>query len=188
MINLNFLAAVAATAVLSMTATSNLLAQSSTKDDPPAKVKDAELGKTVNVHQCGNLFLAGQFGNDDLPQITNAGITRVITLRTNGEIDWNEKGALKKIGIDLIEVPFRKPDSLTDEVFDEIRKLLKDKKNTTLFHCGSANRVGGVWLPYRVLDEGVDVETATKEAKTIGLRNEAYLEKALDYIRRQQEK
>jgi ubiquinone/menaquinone biosynthesis C-methylase UbiE/protein tyrosine phosphatase (PTP) superfamily phosphohydrolase (DUF442 family) len=138
------------------------------------------------VHQCGDLFLAGQFAKDDIETIVEQEITRVITLRTEGEIDWDEKSALEAANMELVEVPFRSPDSLTDEVFDKVRMLLKDQSKKTLFHCGSANRVGGVWLPYRVLDQGVDLETALAEAKEIGLQTKFIEEKAIDYIKRHQ--
>ena len=150
------------------------------------QVADAELGSTKNVHQCGNLYLAGQFKQDDITTFKKQSITRVITLRTEGEVKWDEAAALKSADMEFIKVPFRKPDSLTDEVFDKIRKLLSDKSQTTLFHCGSANRVGGVWLPYRVLDQGVDLKTALAEAKKIGLRTKFIEQKALDYIKRKQ--
>lgn len=39
-------------------------------------------------------------------------------------------------------------------------------------------------MAYRVLDQDVDLETAKKEAKTVGLRTPAYEEKALEYIQR----
>lgn len=168
---------------------SSLSAQEEEQEPEPKKpqaVVEASIGETKNVHQCGQLFLAGQFTTGDISKISEAGIKRVITLRTEGEIDWDEKAALKAVGLDLIEVPFRGTESLTDEVFDEIRKLLADKETATLFHCGSANRVGGVWLPFRVLDEGVELETALQEAKKIGLRNPGYEKKALEYIKRKQ--
>ena len=149
-------------------------------------VVDASLGKTKNVHKAGNLFFAGQFTPDDIALIKEADIKRVITLRTDGEIDWQEEKAIKSAGMEFMKIPFRSPETLTDEVFDEIRKALKDKSKPTLFHCGSANRVGGTWLPFRVLDEGVDLETALKEAKMIGLRTEFIKKKAIDYIKRKQ--
>jgi len=149
-------------------------------------VEEATLGETKNVHCAGDLFLAGQFCLEDLDKIKSASVTRIITLRMPGEIKWDEKTAVDEAGIEFVEVPFRTADSLTDEVFDKIRELLRDKSKKTLFHCGSANRVGGVWLPYRVLDEGVDVETALAEAKEIGLRNSGYEKKALEYIEHRQ--
>ena len=147
-------------------------------------VKTAKLGETRNVHRCGDLYLAGQFSPQDIEKIKAAGITRVISLRTDGEIDWDQKTALDNAGLEFIVVPFRAPQELTDDVFDKVRKLLDDSNKPTLFHCGSANRVGGVWMTRRVLDEGIDMETAVKEAKTIGLRNAEYEQKARDYIER----
>ncbi|MCH2181626.1 MAG: methyltransferase domain-containing protein [Mariniblastus sp.] len=152
----------------------------------PETIERASLGNTKNVHRAGNLFFAGQFGAEDIDSITAAQVGRVITLRTEGEIDWDEAAAIRAAGLSFIEVPFRSPDSLTDGVFDQIRELLSDRSQTTLFHCGSANRVGGVWLPYRVLDEGVPLEQALNEAREIGLRTEFIESKAIDYIERQQ--
>ncbi len=161
----------------------------SADDKAPPKVTDAKLGKTRNVHACGKLFLAGQPTPDDIALMKQKGIKRVITLRTDGEVNWDEAGKVKKAGIDFVQVPFRLPDSLTDKVFDKVRKLLKDHEQTpTLLHCGSANRVGAVWLAHRVLDEGVPLDQATKEARQVGLRTPAYLEKALDYIERHSKK
>ena len=155
----------------------------------PPKVTDAKLGKTRNVHACGKIFLAGQPAPEDIALMKKKGIKRVITLRTDGEVDWDEAGRVKQAGIDFVQVPFRLPDSLTDEVFDKVRKLLKEPKMTpALLHCGSANRVGAVWLAHRVLDEGVPVDEAMKEARQVGLRTPAYLEKALDYIDRHSKK
>ena len=150
------------------------------------KVKRSELGETRNVHVCGSLFLAGQFSEDDIEKIKAAGIKRIITLRTEGEIEWDEESAVADAKLEFIKVPFRSSESLTDDVFDEIRKLLNDDGQTTLLHCGSANRVGGVWLPYRVLDQKVPLDRAIKEAQEIGLRNEGYEKRALDYIKRKQ--
>ena len=163
-----------------------------TQQEAPAQtkaapdIKKSKLGTTKNVHQADKLFFAGQFTKDDLKIIGDAKVKRVITLRTDGEIDWDEQAAVEAAGMKFIKIPFRAPETLTDEVFDQIRKLLRDKSETTLFHCGSANRVGGVWLPFRVLDEGVDLKTALAEAKEIGLRTPFIEEKALDYIKRQQ--
>lgn len=155
------------------------------KPKTPQVVRSAELGGTKNVHRAGNLFLAGQFGPDDVDRLKTEKFGRIITLRTDGEIDWDEKAAIESAGIEFIELPFRKPETLDDSVFDEIRELLRDQSTKTLFHCGSANRVGGIWLPYRVLDEGVPLEFAIQEAEEIGLRTPFIKQKALDYIKRQ---
>jgi hypothetical protein len=48
--------------------------------------------------------------------------------------------------------------------------------------CGSASRVGGMWLVKRVLQDGWPIDKATEEAKAIGLRSEPLEKFALDYI------
>jgi hypothetical protein len=57
-----------------------------------------------------------------------------------------------------------------------------------LVHCFSAGRVGATWLAHRVLDDGLTVEAAVAEAKTIGLKKEDFIAKATDYVRRMKEK
>lgn len=168
--------------LLMLFGTTTTVAQEKTTDSPA--VKESKLGSTRNVHQCGDLFLAGQFGPDDIDKLKAAGIKRVISLRTDGEIDWDQKSALDDAELEFLVFPFRDPKDLNDSVFDGVRKLLAENDKPTLFHCGSANRVGAVWMAYRVLDQDVDLETAKKEAKTVGLRTPAYEEKALEYIQR----
>lgn len=41
-----------------------------------------------------------------------------------------------------------------------------------------------MWMVWRVLDGGISFEEALAEAQEIGLRTEAYAEKAADYVRR----
>ena len=148
-----------------------------------ASLQPMELGDTVNVHACGTLLLAGQPTEEDLTKIREAGIQRLITLRTDGEVNWDEAELARQAGLEFVAVPFRSPDTLTDAVFDEIRALLQESgKTATMLHCGSANRVGAVWLAYRVLDEGIDVDQALAEAKRVGLRTPGYEERALSYI------
>jgi len=155
----------------------------------PPPVKEAAAGKTVNVHSCGSLLLSGQPAPEDIEEIKALGIKRIISLRPADEIDWNEKAAVEGAGLEYLNLPLKQPDSMTDDVLDQARKLLQDAGQTpTMLHCGSANRVGAVWLTHRVLDEGVPLEAALQEAKTIGLRSPEYEAKARDYIQRHAER
>ncbi|SVB47316.1 uncharacterized protein METZ01_LOCUS200170, partial [marine metagenome] len=49
-------------------------------------------------------------------------------------------------------------------------------------HCGSANRVGAMWLIKRVKQDGYAVDAALAEAEAIGLSSTALREFALDYV------
>ncbi|MDA8564295.1 sulfur transferase domain-containing protein [Mariniblastus sp.] len=184
--------ALACLLVLAMAGFSKTVSAQSEKKQPApvetndASIVEASLGDAKNVHRLENLFFSGQFSADDLQEIKAAKVDRIITLRTDGELDWDERAAVEDAGLEFEQVPVAGADGLTDEAIDKVRGLLKDKSKPTLLHCGSANRVGGVWLTWRVLDEGVDVETAIEEAKTIGLRSPAIQKKALGYIERKQ--
>ncbi len=161
-----------------------------TNDEPQpstakAKLVRAKCGSTKNVHRFGNIYLAGQPQTEDLHVAREAGIKTIINLRQRKELDWDEAAAVKNAGLNYHHIPFHDAKTLTDDVFSKTRKLLGDKKKQPLMlHCGSANRVGAIWLVHRVLDDGIDVDVAVVEAKQVGLRVPSYLEKAKDYIAR----
>ena len=149
----------------------------------PEKVQDAKLGNTFNVHSTGTLFLSGQPTPEDIATLKARGIRHVITLREEGELNWDEGEIMKRAGIRFTEIPFGPPESLTPMVFREVRDILGDAGDTpTLLHCGSANRVGAVWLAHRVLDQGVSYDVALAEAKEVGLRSAGYERLARLYI------
>ncbi|MFT5498783.1 MAG: hypothetical protein ACI9TH_004198 [Kiritimatiellia bacterium] len=112
----------------------------------------------AHCFQLGEIYLAGQPSEAELQTAAEHGLKTVINLRMPDENDWNEEAITQKMGLSYYNVPFKSPDSLTEEVFDNVRRLLATSGNSpTLLHCKSGNRVGAVWLTYRALDEGVDL-------------------------------
>lgn len=147
----------------------------------------ASLGATRNVHAVGKNLLCGQPSAEDIASAKKRGIEVVVTLRTKGEIDWDEAGEVKGLGLEFHDFGFRAPDSLTDRILDGSLKVLAETKTKpVMMHCASTNRVGAVWLAHRVLNDGLSVDAAKKEAATVGLRTPAYEARVLDYIRRRQ--
>ena len=161
-----------------------------TTHDHAQKLRSDSLGSTNNVHRAGTIIMGGQPSADDLTLAQKAGVGTVITLRSHGEISWDEKEIVERLGMKFIDLGFRVPEDLTDEVFKKSRRALThaNEKNGVLIHCASANRVGALWLVFRVLDGKQSIEDAKKEAATVGLKTEVYQAKALDYIKRQQQK
>lgn len=149
------------------------------------KLEPYACGQVERVYTLGGVFLASQPTADDFLQAKEGGIKTVINLRHPDEVDWDEAALVKGLGMEYHNLPFKAPDELTDQVFDQARKLLaQEEKRPLLMHCSSANRVGAVWLAHRVLDDGLDYEAALQEAKTVGLKLPAYEEQAHDYIQR----
>ena len=113
------------------------------------------------------------------------GFKAVINLRQATEkganIDENRARA-EALGLKYIHIPFNgaAPETKT---FDDFLTAVADKSNQPVYvHCGSANRVGAVWLAKRVLQDGWAVEKATEEAKLIGLTSAPLQQFALKYI------
>lgn len=154
----------------------------------PAALEQADLGSAEPAHRAGDLYLAGQPSEADIARWARKGYKTVVNLRTQGEMDeleWNEGRAVRVAGMDYVQIPFGSADELTDGVFDEVRKILRDPSRRPLvLHCATSNRVGAVWMPYRVLDEGVPEDDALAESVRAGLRSSAYSQAARDYIDR----
>jgi uncharacterized protein (TIGR01244 family) len=113
------------------------------------------------------------------------GFKAVINLRQPSEQGANvEQNAAKakELGLNYINIPFngQSPDP---KVVDDFLAAVANTANQPVFiHCGSASRVGAVWLVKRVLQDGWTVDKATEEAKMIGLRSEPLEKFALQYI------
>jgi uncharacterized protein (TIGR01244 family) len=120
-----------------------------------------------------------------LEGLAKDGFKSVINLRTateqNANIEQNAARA-KELGLKYIHIPFN-TQQMDPKVIDQFLAAIADKSNQPAYvHCGSASRVGSVWLAKRVLQDGWTIEKATEEAKAIGLRSEPLEKFALGYI------
>ena len=120
-----------------------------------------------------------------LEALKNDGFKAVINLRQATEqganIEQNAERA-KALGLNYIHLPLngQAPDP---KVVDDFLAAVANKSNQPVFiHCGSASRVGAMWLVKRVLQDGWSIEKATEEAKLIGLRSAPLEAFALKYI------
>lgn len=104
--------------------------------------------------------------------LKSEGYVSVINLRLPTEEGANvdaERAAAQAAGMKYIGLPFNvaAPDS---KVVDAFLAAVADKSNQPVYiHCGSANRVGGMWMVKRVLQDKWAIDRATTEAEAIGL-------------------
>jgi uncharacterized protein (TIGR01244 family) len=113
------------------------------------------------------------------------GYVSVINLRTatepGADIDAG-RAAAQTAGLKYFHLPFNSamPDAA---VVTSFLAAVADPKNQPVFvHCGSANRVGGMWMIKRVLQDKWTVERARVEAEAIGLREPAMIAFVTEYI------
>jgi uncharacterized protein (TIGR01244 family) len=161
-----------------------LSACSSSEPAAPGELEARELGSIPNLHAYGDVLLAGQPSAADLELVAAEGVRTVVNMRKQEELELDEGPLVERLGMAYVHAPWNGPDELTDEVFDTYRALLEDAERPLLLHCKSANRVGAVWLAWRVLDGGLGVDEARAEAREVGLKSPQYEARALEYVER----
>lgn len=152
---------------------------------PETQLESIQVGEMKKLHVRGEFFLGSQPSESDLALMKLTGLRTVVNLRKPEEMKFAEADVVLGLGMSYVHLPWNGPAELTDEVLDLGRAALNDQPKPLLLHCASSNRVGAIWLAWRVLDDGADLETAAAEAKTVGMRTPEYLELAMDYIARQ---
>ena len=127
----------------------------------------------------------GQVDPAAMAALKTEGYVSVINLRLPTEEGANVdagRAAAQAAGLKYIHLPFNAamPDT---KVVDSFLAAVADKSNQPVFiHCGSANRVGGMWMIKRVLQDKWTVERAATEAEAIGLTNAQLKQFATEYI------
>jgi len=131
------------------------------------------------------LATAGQPSPAQLEALKAAGVEVIIDIRDPMEPrGYDEAEAVHKLGMRYVNLSVRQG-ALSDAVMDAVlAELRRDAGSLTVLHCASANRVGGVLIPYLILDQGMEEEAAVEAAMRIGMRGADLLEWGLDYARR----
>jgi len=154
-----------------------------------AKPVPAKLGSTPNVHAAGPVWLCGQPSPEDLQIARQKGVALVLSLRLPDEISWDEEQAAKQAGLQFQRLAFTTADTMTDELLDEARGILRDAQRDgkpVVLHCGAANRVGAIWLVHCMLDRGLSQADAEREAAQVGLKTASLKKRALEYVKSEQ--
>ncbi len=140
----------------------------------------------VNARQpLPDLATAGQPGPEHLAALREAGAEVVFDIRDPMEPrPFDEAETVRSLGMEYVNVPVRQG-ALDDELMERaLAQLRGHAGQPMLLHCASANRVGGVLIPYFILDRGMSEEEAVEAAMAVGLRGPDLLEWGLDYARR----
>ena len=128
---------------------------------------------------------AGATDPSAMAALRKEGFVSVVNLRLatepGAEVDASRRAA-QAAGLKYIHLPFNAaaPD---EKVVETFLATIADKRNQPVFiHCGSANRVGAVWMIKRALQDGWPVEKARAEAEAIGLSSPPLVAFATMYI------
>jgi uncharacterized protein (TIGR01244 family) len=155
-----------------------------------AQVKKSEMPGVRNYSRVdATVGCGGAVDPSAMSALRKEGYVSVINLRLADEqgadVDAG-RAAAKTAGLKYIHLPFNAaaPDP---KVVSDFLGSVADKSNQPVFiHCGSANRVGAVWMIKRVLQDGWAIDRAQTEAEAIGLQNPQLLAFATGYIKEHQ--
>lgn len=151
-----------------------------------AQVQKAEVAGIRNFSRVdATVGCGGAVDPSAMAGLKKDGFVSVINLRLASEEGANVdlgRAAAQTAGLKYIHLPFNTaaPDA---KVVDSFLAAVADKANQPVFiHCGSANRVGGMWMIKRVLADKWTLDRAKTEAEAIGLSSAQMTTFATDYI------
>lgn len=151
-----------------------------------AQVRKAELAGVRNYSKVdATVGCAGATDASAMKALKGEGYVSVINLRLPTEQGADVeagRAAAQSAGLKYFHLPFNSamPDPA---IVDRFLATVADTKNQPVFiHCGSANRVGGMWMIKRVLQDKWTMEKAREEAEAIGLREPATIAFVTEYI------
>jgi uncharacterized protein (TIGR01244 family) len=153
---------------------------------PAAQVKKADVPGITNFSRVdATVGCGGATQPAAMAELKKQGFKSVINLRLatepGAEIDAS-RAAAQQAGLKYIHLPFdtASPDP---KLVDNFLTAVSDTSNQPVYiHCGSANRVGSVWMIKRALKDGWEIDKAREEAEAIGLTNPRLKAFATDYI------
>jgi uncharacterized protein (TIGR01244 family) len=151
-----------------------------------AQVRKAELAGVRNYSKVdATVGCAGATDASAMKALKGEGYVSVINLRMPTEQGADVeagRAAAQSAGLKYFHFPFNTatPDAA---VVSKFLATVADTSNQPVFiHCGSANRVGGMWMIKRVLQDKWAMDKAREEAEAIGLREPAMIAFVTDYI------
>ena len=155
-----------------------------------AQVQKKDVAGIVNYSRVdATVGCGGRVSPSAMSALKSEGYVSVINLRQASEPEADidaGRAAAQAAGLKYIHLPFNAaaPDA---KVVDSFLAAVADESNQPVFiHCGSANRVGGLWMIKRALRDGWDIPRAQAEAEAIGLRDAKLTAFATDYIKSHQ--
>lgn len=149
-------------------------------------IEKVEVGSTPNVTVFKEkVYFGGQPQAEDVKKFANLGVTTVINLRTEEEMDalgYDEKAAVEEAGMTYVHLPMGREEPTEEFIAEALKALDVPEDEKVLLHCGSSNRVGYVWSLFAAKERGLSEDEALAEGKAAGMRSPQLEEWAKKHI------
>ncbi len=117
---------------------------------------------------------AGQVDVTDFPGMAESGYSLVVNLRLPGEpFPGNEQEMAEAVGMAYVAIPMSGKNLSPIHAQRLAEALEAHGDGNALIHCGSGNRVGGLWGLYVGLRDGLSAEEAVKIGRAAGMESES---------------
>ncbi len=118
----------------------------------------------------GKVLTGGQPSEADLELLRTRGVTTVVSLRRADEdVPFDEEAKAEELGMSFIRIPVGTGQGLDPETAKQLRQTLDAASGPVLLHCGSGNRVGGMYAINAFANDGKSIEEALKIGRSAGM-------------------
>ena len=124
----------------------------------------------ANTVRVGEVLFGGQPSQEALRGLKSQGYKTVLSTRGSDELAWDEKALLDSLGLRFVSIPMETPvTAITDDQVNRFADLMKTGERPMLLHCGSGNRVAGLWAVWLVEQQGVSRYEALRLGEQAGM-------------------
>jgi protein tyrosine phosphatase (PTP) superfamily phosphohydrolase (DUF442 family) len=129
------------------------------------------IDSTVNLYEAGDFFLSGQPEKETLDLLKEKGVTLVVNVRTNVEMDlhnrkmFDEPGYIKDLDMKYLHVEVGGDAGFTPEAVKKVADGIKDADGKILIHCRGAGRATLVWMAWLINYDGYSINNAIELGK-----------------------
>ena len=134
------------------------------------KEKSVQQINIKNLRQISpTVYRSGQPTAEQISELSAKGVKHIVNLRPHDEMDWNEKQVTENAGMTYHNLPIPGAQGITFSNAKKLAALLQELDGeSTLVHCSSSNRVGGLMALNKIV-QGLDTENAIAAGKLWGL-------------------
>lgn len=122
----------------------------------------------------GNLYISGQPDEESFQKLKSEGVTTVINLRTDMEMDnrdyvpFDEEAVVENLGLKYIQIPLGGTDSpYTKEALVKFADAMDNANGEVLLHCTTAHRASYMWAAYLIQFKSFSPDEAIEYAKAV---------------------
>jgi uncharacterized protein (TIGR01244 family) len=126
--------------------------------------------------QSDDLYISGQPTEEAFIKLKNEGVTTVINLRTQTEMDnrdyvpFDEEAFLDSIGMNYVHIPLGGPDTpYNSEALEKFSDAMNQAEGKVLLHCTVGRRASHMFAAYLIQFKEFDPNKAIEYARAVNL-------------------